>query len=208
MRSLLLTISCACLPVLGFAQSTPRLYVGAAATLFRFAPFESFASNYVGPAVTAGVAFNSRWALEASAQYVRRDRFYSDRTVSTGSGIINTYNWTFNTSVLLVPLLARYTFTTSSSPLHVDGLGGLSYYYTSNQYTSTNIVDGVESGSKSGSITNNLAVTLGPQVRYSVSSHFDAKLSLPVNLQLINPGSFSNRLSISPQLGVQYIFGK
>lgn len=208
MRPLLLALSCAsCLPIASVAQSPPRLYVGAAATLFRFAPFESFTSSYVGPAVTAGVAVNARWALEASAQYVQRNRSYSDSNVSPG-GNINTYNSTFDTYVLLVPLLARYTFTTASSPLHVDGLGGLSYFYASNQYSTTSLVNGVESGSKSGSKTNNLAVTLGPQLRYAITSHFDAKLSLPINLQLTNTTSFSNALSLSPQLGVQYTFGK
>ncbi|MGI4834200.1 MAG: hypothetical protein ACRYFK_12140 [Janthinobacterium lividum] len=104
--------------------------------------------------------------------------------------------------------MARYTFTAPSARLRVDALGG-GYWVHSFLYskkTTTN--NGQTTDNDYRNAYNNFGLTLGPQLRYGLGARLEAKLNLPVSVRVNDYGDFGNRLSLKPQLGVQYTFGQ
>jgi hypothetical protein len=152
-----------------------------------------------GPAATLGVQLTPLWAIQSSVQF-----FWEKGSLRTTDASIEENRKTF-----IIPLLARYTFTDAASPLQVDVLGGGSWLHLSYRAEYTYLSNsGQVIGESRRRATNGAALTLGPQVRYKLGSNFEAKLSLPINIEIDGRGSFSDRLFLTPQLGAQYVFGK
>ena len=205
--AILFTLGGACLPALGFAQSAPRLYVGASVGLVSPAPFESYSSSQVGLAATLGVQLTARWAIETGALATWRRSTYS-YTFLTGGTTPDAYAFTFHSTPLLVPLLARYTFTAPSARLRVDALGGGYWNHTFLRTQQTITSNSRTTDTDYRDADNDFGVTLGPQLRYALGSRVEAKLNLPVSVRLGDYGDFGNRLLLTPQLGVQYTVGR
>jgi hypothetical protein len=194
----------ALLPAAATAQTTPRVYVGASVALLNRAPFESYSSILAGPAVTAGVQLTSRWAVETGLQVAWQSTSVTYRPIDPTAEVF--YDTSVRNTYFLVPVLARLTLTPAASPLRVDLLGGVTWLhsrYTAEQTTYSNSpIFSTRKGSD-----NSICATLGPQMRYAIGAGFEAKLNLPFNANLDSGyGSFSNRLFLTPQLGLQYTF--
>lgn len=193
-------------PFAAFAQQAPHLYVGAGAGLVRFAPFESSAATQLGPTATVGVQLGSRWAVETGAQLSWRQGANDYRAIDPSYVATSTAHYT----TLVIPLLARHTFTAPEARLRVDGLGGVGWVHSDTrvQYTlAMTSQAGVDDSHYSG---NSATVVLGPQVRYALGPALEVKLNAPLNLAVLGKGegSFRERLFLSPQLGVQYRFAR
>jgi len=196
-------------PAASFAQSVPRLYLGASAALISNAPFESYASSRVGPALTIGLQLDPHWAIETGVQATWRNRTDAYSGVDAPPQFSD-YAYTLRTTTLLVPLLARYTFTAPSSRLHVDVLGG-GYWQHAFLRSTEDVTVAANGQSYTNNYTNSyndFGVSLGPQLRYALGTNLEAKLNLPVNLRINDYGDFGNRLLLNPQLGLQYTFGQ
>lgn len=190
----------ALIPFISFAQSAPSLYVGGSAALLWTNPFGSYVDARVGPALTLGLQLSRRWALETGAQLYWKHYTYSDELAAGGG----TYHAHF--TYFAVPLVARYALTAPAGRWQVDALGGGFWLHSNGLFT---LDYGVPTSSpyESPYSSNEVALLLGPQVRYRLASRLDLKLSFPVNLTLARQGEFS-RLYLTPQLGAQYTFGR
>lgn len=195
-------------PAVALAQTAPRLYVGASGVLMRFYPFETYASTRVGPAATLGVQLSPRWAVESGAQ-LTWGKGVIENIYATPGGTPEFYRYSYRLTDLVVPLQVRFTVTEATAPLHADILGGISWLHSagsgSNSYSNAGVVSSYD---YSGS-SDYFCVGLGPQVRYSLGSHLDVKLNVPLSLRVNRTYTedFSRRLFFTPQLGVQYAFG-
>lgn len=196
-------------PAATLAQTTPRLYVGTSAVLMRFYPFESYASTRVGPAATVGVQLSPRWAVETGAQLTWRNESYTnDFTMPNGS--LGNFYASQHLTNLVIPLLARLTVTSNDAPLHVDVLGGVSWLHGASSGSYVYSLPGSTTVSDYKGSSNYFCAGLGPQLRYSLGTHVDLKLNVPLNLRLSTDDvveDFSRRFFFTPQLGVQYAFG-
>lgn len=194
-------------PLVGIAQTAPRLYLGASGSLTRLYPFESYAKTSAGPAITAGLSLTPHWAIETGAQLAWT------KQAGSGSFSINGTTFLYDASsrnrTLIVPLLARYTLTAASSHLRVDLLGGATWLHQAIHAESTSADgSGLTTQYRTDYTLNDICVTLGPQLRYALGSKVDLKLSVPVSLRVSHPSEtkFASRLLFTPQLGVQYAF--
>lgn len=196
---LLLTIF---LPATALAQSA-HVYVGVGAQL----PVSSGEASLraTRPALTVGWQLSPRWALELDPL------LYWDHVQGTDSyvqnGDVHAYHIDNRYATLSLPLLARLTLSKPGRRWLVDGLGGVTWlrgWGTSTYRTTTN---GQVDYADEYHYTSSIAVlTLGPQLRYVLSSRLSGKLCVPVNLSLVGGGSFSEHFYLTPQLGVQYAF--
>ena len=195
-------------PLVSFAQSTPHLYVGVGASLLSSNPFQSYRVNTVGPAGTLGVQLSPRWALQSGAFLAWRSSTEMG-SAYVGSGTFSPYSSSYRTTLLSVPVLARYTFTAPSARFHVDALFGATWLHSGSRVT-TSYTSGT------GSITsydsnyyyNGASLGVGPAVRYTLGTSLDIVASSLVQNELTGNGSFSDRLFLTTQLGVQYAFGR
>ena len=107
----------------------------------------------------------------------------------------------------MVPVLARLTITPAASPLRVDLLGGATWLHSRYTVEQTTLISGSPVYSTRKGYDNSLCATLGPQVRVAFGTGFEAKLTLHLNADLDSGySSFSNRVFLTPQLGLQYTF--
>ncbi|RZK87944.1 MAG: hypothetical protein EOO62_38410 [Hymenobacter sp.] len=194
----------ALLPLTALAQQAPQFYVGASAGLVRFAPFETYAATQLGPAATVGVQLSSRWAVETSAQLSWRQDAYHYRSIDPSYIATSAANYT----TLILPLLARYSFTAPRARLRIDGLGGISWVHSATRVQYTPATTGQAAVDDSHYSGNSAAVVVGPQVRYALGSALEVKLNVPFNLAVLgnNEGNFREQSFLSPQIGVQYTF--
>lgn len=208
----ILTVACACIPALGFAQATPQLYVGAGASLLNFGPSRPYAYTAIGPAVTVGVQLSSRWAIQTGASLGWRT---VNNSINRDSAAVTLGAYALNDRVaqLIVPLLVRFTLTDPSTRLHVDLLAGGSWRHTglnrSVRYTdvaqaSRNYDMGYTSASNAANVVAGLAL------RYSASPRVAITASALLNADFTTKyyqATFADRLLLNGQLGVQYTFG-
>lgn len=210
---LLFTLGCACIPTLGFAQSTPHLYLGAGASLLNVRPFQSYSFNAIGPAFTVGVQLSPRWAIQTGATlgwHTRNNSINRDSAAST----LGAYAFNDRLSLLVVPLLVRWTLTDPAARLHIDLMAGASWQHTGTNRTTrytdaTNPSRNLEGGYKLASNTANVVV--GPALRYDVGTHVALTANALLSAQTLGikyyNGTFADRLFLTGQVGVQYTFG-
>jgi hypothetical protein len=189
----------------GHAQTAPRYYVGAGATLSTNAPFGSGrASGLYGPALTAGLQLTPHVELQTGVSYQWKDESYSD------AGVGVSYHSDYHYKYVLVPVLLRYTFAPAAERFHFDALGGVTLlrYTVKGSYSAFPSSAGSSGDIKEASTKASL--TLGPAVRYAVSPHLDVTANALVNVGLGQDYyySFTNRLFLNASVGVQYTFGQ
>jgi len=211
----LLVAGIALAPAIGLAQSTPHLYVGASAQMFSSEPFRSSNTNTLGPALTIGYQLSPRWAIQSGASLFWRKSSYSNDYSSSYYSGYSLYDRTtadFHSNLLIIPLLARYTFTDPSNPLHVDALFGASWLHGTDRSTFTTYYVTTGADSETHNYTSNtICANVGPSIRYTLGAHLDLIANSIVQVDLSNRyegSNFSDRLSLNTQLGIQYSFGK
>ena len=216
MRKLLLLVAgIGSLPLTGSAQTAPvapRFYVGLGASLLTDKPFHSYSRpSLFGPAVTAGVQLNPRLALQTGAALGwRHETFtstpYTDPTQPANQPI-NTSE--YRTRVLAVPLLARFTRTPPAKRLRVDALGGVTLLHSTAHGTISLIYPTQTYHTEVSLSTTNFNASLGPAVRYALTSQVELTADALVNAAL---GSgyfqFSDRLYLNVLVGARYTFGQ
>lgn len=212
----LLCASIVLLPAVSLAQSTP-LYVGASFDISTFSPFRSYSANLYGPALTIGYQLSPRWAIQSGASWGQRtDRPSNtvDPSALTTPTIFKEVNFDLRYTRLTIPVLARFTLTDPTKPLQVDALFGPSWIYTTDRNTTTFVLKAGGSDSQtSTSSENSFSAGLGPSIRYAVSPHLQLTANSMVQAPFadgVNRGnsSFSDRLFLTTQVGVQYRFGR
>lgn len=205
---LLLAASLGLSPTISLAQSTPHVYVGAAALLASSNPFRTYNENRFGPALTVGYQLSSRWAIQSGIGWTRQSRSVSNNynTPTYPDDIIG-----FDTRInrFFVPVLARYTFTDPASPLHVDALFGATWLHTTGRTSLTYAGASSPYTETSKGSFNDFLPSVGPSIRYTLGSHLDVVATSVLQVNLSNGyANFANRLSLNTQLGVQYSFGQ
>jgi hypothetical protein len=206
--SLLLAASLGLAPAISLAQATPHVYIGAAAFLSNSGPFRSYSENDLGPALTVGYQLSPRWAIQSGVSWAwHNSSFFSDYRNSNSPYERVTYD--LHTDKFVIPLLARYTFTDPASPLHVDALLGASWLYTTGR---TAITYSQATSSYTDTFKGNstsFSASIGPSVRYTLGAHVDLVATSIMQVALTNRyGSFTDRLSLNTQVGVQYSLGQ
>jgi hypothetical protein len=213
MRNILFAAGLASLPLLSAAQSNSiisRFYVGAGTSLISTKPFQDYSSTYVGPALTAGIQFTPRLALQLSGAYAWRKRSDSFESYYFGTVGTSTFNYEIRNKLFTFPLLLRVTVTEPTKPLRVDMLGGpMLFYGTAHEETQV-ISQGQEVDSFSNRYSNtSFSLALGPSLRYSLTSRAEIAVNALVNIGLNSYfGNFSNRLTSSILASVNYSFGE
>jgi hypothetical protein len=217
-QRLLLAACFLSLPLASWAQTsgtTPHFYAGVGASILTstlFSP-QYTAPTLIGPALTAGVQFTPRLAAQASlGVHWRRDHYSSDAYAPvSGSPATERLTQDVRTIALAVPVLLRYTFTTSRSPLQVDAVSGVTllHYAYRNDVTRTTTAGQVTYQNQSNSTDTRIHASLGPAVRYLLSPNVELVASAPVsyllNTTVVN--NFNDRLLLTVLAGVHYRFG-
>jgi hypothetical protein len=213
LTKLLLLASTTLGPALCLAQATPRFYIGASAHLLSSSPFRSYNTNTFGPALTVGYQLSPRWAIQSGASLVWRNSTYST-DYSNGSGGYDRVTFELRSNLLIVPLLARYTFTDPSNPLRLDALFGASWQHVTGRTTFTYAYAAGDVDREMYRVgDNSISASAGPALRYSLGTNLELMASSVVQADLSNDyniagRNFSDRLSLNTQLGVQYSFGR
>jgi hypothetical protein len=210
MRKFLLLSGLASLPLLSAAQTTPtRFYVGAGVTVLSNRPFHNYSSTQVGPALTAGLQFTPRLALQLSGAYTWSNSSSSYDTYYSGSTPA-TYSYESRNKLFTFPLLLRATLTDPIKPLRVDALFGPMWLHGTARSTSLLTPQGQTPQSYSGSYSDNsFSLAIGPALRYTLTPHVELALDALVNISLRdNYGAFNNRLFSNVLAGVHYNFGE
>ncbi len=211
---LLLLAGCLGLPLAGIAQSTPRYYVGLSASILTDSPFARYSSpNLYGAALTGGVQLSARWALQTGVGASRRTDSYTSAgyTVVGGGSPTSTNYSNYRYTVLTVPVLVRCTFTRPATRFHVDGLAGftLLHYLNHQEYTTTYTTGQSPDYHESDFTDNDLAFTLGPAVRYTLTPQIELVAHGFTNVILSNQYySFDERFLFNALLGAHYTFGQ
>jgi hypothetical protein len=205
---LLLGASLGLAPVVSLAQSTPHVYAGASALLFSSRPFRSYNQNTLGPALTIGYQLSPRWAIQSGIGWGWSNNSFTN-DLRDAFSIYNRVTFDSHSDQLIIPLLARYTFTEQAGPLHIDALFGANWLHTIGRTEITYsgpIRTDVETYKGNGNVLN---ASVGPSIRYTLGAHLDILANSVVQVALANGYyAFSDRLSLNTQVGVQYNFGQ
>jgi hypothetical protein len=216
MRTILLLAGLASLPLLSVAQTTStRFYVGAGVSVLSAKPFRSYGSTEVGPALTAGMQFTPRLALQLSGSYTWHrasgsyGTYYYPSSFPPTSGTDATFNYERHDKLFAFPLLLRATLTDPAKPLRVDALFGPMWLHSTVRATSSVTYQGQTVQNTSDSYSDNsFSVALGPALRYSLTPRIELALDALVNLGLRNSdGNFGDQLFSNVLAGVHYNFG-
>lgn len=198
------------LPTASLAQH--RLYVGAGAAVLTDAPFANSPTTIVGPAATVGWQFSPRWAIQTGGQLAWRNSAGANY-YDNPDGTRNSFQHEEHSTLLLVPVLARYTFTTSEAArLQVEALGGANWLYSRTHSASTitfttNSGDVEQLADEHRYSYSGVGLALGPQLRYRLGRALGLVASAPV-LLAIGSGSLRDRLILNAQLGAQLALGR
>jgi hypothetical protein len=210
MRKILLLSGLASLPLLGAAQTTSRLYVGAGATVLTGKPFNSYLSTETGPALTVGMQFTPRVALQLSGTYTWRNSNDSYPVYYMGGTAPDaTFAYEKNSKLFTFPLLLRATLTDPVKPLHLDVLGGLMWLHGTAHASSSLTYQGrIVNGDSYNASDNSVSFVLGPALRYRLVPRVELVLNTLVNVGLNgNYNSFDDRLFSNVLVGIHYNFG-
>ncbi|TVT38585.1 porin family protein [Hymenobacter setariae] len=212
MRKILLFSGLASLPLLGAAQSTTsRLYVGAGATVLTGKPFHTDSRSEAGPALTVGMQFTPRVALQLSGTYTWRNSSDSYPVYYLGGTTPDaTFAYETRSKLFTFPLLLRATLTDPAKPLHVDVLGGLMWLHSTAHASSSLTYQGrIVDGDSYNASDNSFSFVLGPALRYRLVPRVELVLNTLVNVGLNgNYNSFDDRLFSNVLVGVHYNFGE
>lgn len=194
-------------PAIGLAQAVPSLYVGASASMLSTNPFRGYNSNVFGPAVTVGYQISSRWAIQSGASMNWQNYQYTSPDY-TGASIFNQISYDTHYTQLVIPVLARYTFTAPTSPLHIDALfGGNLLHTTTRSSTAYSYKAGNTDVYNSRYSDNSFNLGIGPSVRYTLIPHLDLTASSLLQTP-IRKHVFFDYTYLTTQVGIQYIFGR
>jgi hypothetical protein len=210
MRKTLLLSGLASLPLFGAAQTTPtRFYVGAGVSVLSDRPFHNYSTTQVGPALTAGMQFTPRLALQVSGACRWSSSSGSYQTYYTGTTPTATFIYETRTKLFTFPLLLRATLTEPAKPLRVDALFGPMWLHSTARSTSSITSQGQTFPNNSNSYSDNaFSLALGPALRYTLTPRLELALDALVNISLRdNYGSFDDRLFSNVLAGVHYNFG-
>jgi hypothetical protein len=211
---MLLVASLALAPAVSLAQSALPLYVGASFNISTYNPFRSYSTNRYGPALTVGYQLSPRWAIQTGASWNRRSDNPTSIYPAGSSTVIDRVEFNLRYTRLIVPLLARYTFTNAASPLQVDALFGPSWLHSTGRTTATFVYVGGGSDSNTSTYSeNSFSAGLGPSIRYAIAPHLELTANSIIQAQFADDvnranNSFSDRLFLTTQVGVQYKFGR
>lgn len=186
-----------------------RYYIGASVSLLTNVPFTSGgAPRLVGPSVTAGIQFSPRLSSQAGVAYYRKSETYP--LYFYGQGTAGGYTLTNLYQYFSAPVLLRYRLNSTAKRFHIDGLAGATVLFGLYQHSSA--------GTPSPyyfpinydyqTDTTKICLTLGPAVRYTLSSHVELTADGLISAELGHVSSFSNRLFLNVLLGIRYTFGK
>lgn len=205
------------LPLVGAAQTAPeasRFYVGAGASLLTDAPFRSYSSpSPIGPALTGGVQVSPRLALQVGAALCwQHETFGSTAYLPIDPNdptVPPVYTSEYRARRLTVPLLARYTCTPPAGRFHVDALAGITLLHLTGHSTVSTTYAGQTDRYESDYAHTQSSVSLGPAVRYSLTTHLELAASAPVNAVIGDSYyRFSDRLFLNVLVGAHYTFGQ
>jgi hypothetical protein len=202
------------LPLASHAQTAPRFYVGAGASLFTNVPLVSggAAPRLYGPALTAGLQLTPHLALQTGVAYFwqndNRSQGYFDPNLP--SPVVDEID--YHAKYFTIPVLLRYTFTPSAERFHVDALAGLTLVHNSyrNRFTRTSPSPSDSYSQVYNGSATRASVTLGPAARYTLAPNVELTANALVSATLGDAYSyrFSDRLFLNVLVGVQYSFGQ
>jgi hypothetical protein len=204
---LLLAIS---IPLVGHAQDTsPRFYAGVGANLLSDAPFNSAGvASLLGPSLTAGLQLTPHLAVQAGVSYHWKSDTYAETFYYSAPGNVTTYTSTHRSRYFFIPALLRYTFAPAAARFHLDALGGVTLLATTRRdsyETSPATTSPPDVYQRSGF---DASLTLGPAVRYTLSSQVELTASSAASLLLQKYGRFGDHLFLNTTIGVNYAFGQ
>jgi hypothetical protein len=198
------------LPLTSQAQADRPFYVGAGVNLLTNVPFYTGSSSHlVGPSFTAGWQFTPHLAVQVSPTYQWQNESYTapiyqyGSTGTVGGGTSYGYYKYFT-----VPVLLRYTFTPPTGRFNLDALAGVTIRYSAYTYGYTPPYPGQPFGYESKGGASKANITLGPAVRYALSSSIELTANGLVSAILgsSNSDRFSDRLFLNALVGAQYSF--
>jgi hypothetical protein len=199
------------LPLASHAQTAPRFYVGAGASLFTNmpSPLGDAAPRLYGPALTAGLQLNPHLALQTGVAYFweNRSRYRSFNDPILVVPAVERYD--FHAKYFSIPVLLRYAFAPDAERFHVDALAGVTLIHANyrNSASSTSVANPY-SYEFDDSITR-ASVTLGPAARYTLVPNVELTANALVSARVNNSYyRFSDRLFFNVLVGAQYSFGK
>lgn len=187
------------LPLSSSAQVAPassRFYVGVGGNLLSNLPFKDrgIVPSSFGPALTVGLPFTPRWALQVGFSYHGKRE-----TIDNPNSAVEA---TVRTKYFLVPALLRYTVTEPTNPVQFDILGGATLVHAKGQTTFS-----PPSYDESTLSDTRFNLTLGPAVRAAISSHLDLTVNGLVSMRVGEVYTFSDRFFLNTSLGLNYKFG-
>lgn len=198
------------IPLVGHAQATsPRFYAGIGANLLSDTPFNpTGVARLLGPALTAGLQLTPHLAVQAGVSYHWKNDTYSETFYYAAPGNVTTYTSTHRSRYFFIPALLRYTFGSAAARFHLDALGGVTLLATTRR-------DSYETWPATTSPPSvyqrsgfDASLTLGPAVRYALSSQVALTASSAASLLLQKYGRFGDRLFLNTAVGVNYAFGR
>lgn len=194
------------------AAATSDFYLGLGASVLTSKPFNSNeAAALVGPALTGGLSLNPHLALQLSAAYSWRNMTTAYTYYDTGATIASVNSTDQRLRVYTFPLLVRATLTASTSRLHADVLGGVTYLHSTLHESYTSTLSGhVTRQDEAEYATNRANLTLGPALRYAFTPRWQVAANALVNYyftDVVTP-SFQDHLFLNALVGVQYAFGQ
>ena len=218
-KNLLLFAGLATLPLLSTAQTTPaspRFYVEAGVSILTDRGFRTYAYDHdpalVGPSLTFGTWLSPRLALQVGGAVARSNDNYSysyyDNSGFTPTLITTTTDT--RQTLYTLPVLLRYALTPNAGRLNVDALGGITVLHSTGHYSQTNNPSYYGGGYGYDYDNTKANLTLGPSLRYSLTSNLQVTADPLVNVTVDNESysSFRNRLFWNFLVGAHYSFGQ
>ncbi|SET13346.1 outer membrane beta-barrel protein [Hymenobacter actinosclerus] len=202
------------MPLLGSAQSSEpagsRYYIGLAAytNWYQRLSREQDGSRWPPLALTLGYQLRPRWAVQLSAAYSSSPGSYAGVARNPDGSPIGNYRNHYRNSALSMTALGRYTITrTLSNRLQLDALGGFSVdrqAYQAKGYNPDYLTPAQTTPFDLSSHNYNYALSVGPSLRYRISSGLEAVGEGTVNMDLRAP----RMITTSASLGLRYRFGR
>ncbi len=141
-----------------------------------------------------------RLAVQLGASYHGRTEAIASYSSGPGPSI-DSYHYYH----LVMPALLRYTFTSPTSPWHLDGLAGVTIVHAASKYTRNDSINYV--AFKGSDTRTNL--TVGPALRYAFLPNVEFTANALLSAIVGNSyRTFSDRLFLNVLVGAQYSFGK
>ncbi|SNS07423.1 outer membrane beta-barrel protein [Hymenobacter mucosus] len=193
------------------AATSPRFYLGVGASALSYAPASSYNRlRHPGPSLSVGIQLTPQWALQAGAALNWRNDSDSQSYQPSPSEGLTVYQYNIRSTTLIVPLLARYTFTDPAGPFRGDLLGGVTLLHTAAHFTSSSTPAGQVPflADERYTVTRG-SFTLGLGARYELLPRVEVTADGLANVAVTDSFyEFSDRFFLNFGVGIRYYLGQ